>query len=135
MPGIFFSRMKRVAEETSPAERVVGKWVFKQTYEKVDGEWREKNYKFPWESWREFKDNGRVVGHQKQGDKASDYEVNWRINIRTDELCMYEGERTILTRMELADDNTMLLYYDKDYDAETGEVAVGEFKDVCIRVK
>ncbi len=135
VPGIFFFRMKRVAEETSPAERVVGKWVFKQTYEKVDGEWREKNYKFPWESWREFKDNGRVVGHQKQGDKASDYEVNWRINIRTDELCMYEGERTLLTRMELADDNTMLLYYDKDYDAETGEVAVGEFKDVCIRVK
>ena len=61
--------------------------------------------------------------------------MNWRINTRTDELCMYEGERTLLTQMELADDNTMLLYYDKDYDAETGEVTFGEFKDVCIRTK
>lgn len=135
VPGIFTFRMKRVAEEASPAERVVGKWVFKQTYEKVNGEWCEKIYSYPFESWREFKDNGYVAGYQKAGDKASDYEVNWRLNTRTGELCMYEGERSTTARLELEDDNTMSLYYDKDYDAETGKEISGEFKDVCIRVK
>lgn len=135
VPGLFAFRMKRVTEETSPAERIVGRWAFKQTYEKVNGEWREKNYNYSLEAWKEYKDNGRVAGHQKVDGKASDYEVNWRFDTRTGELCMYEGERATSARMELADDNTMLLYYDKDYDAVTGKEISGEFKDVCVRVK
>lgn len=135
MPGKFAFQMKRVAEEKSLAEQVVGKWIFKQTYEKVNGKWRERNYKYSLESWREFKDNGRVVGYQEVDGKASDYEVNWRVNIQTSELCMYEGEQTMPGKVELTDDDTMVLYYDKDIDAVTGEVTSGEFKDVCIRAK
>lgn len=134
VPGTFAFRMKRVPEETSPAERLVGKWVFKQTYEKVNGEWREKTYDYTLESWREFRSDGRVAGHQKVGDKVSDYETYWKVNTRTGELCMYEGERTLSARMELADDNTMLIYYDEDYNPETGKMTSGEFKDVCVRM-
>ena len=135
VPGIFAFRMKRVAEETSPAERIVGKWAFKQTYEKVNGEWREKNYKYSFEAWKEYKDNGRVVGYLKADEMARDYEVNWRLNTHSGELCMYEGELATTAKMELTDDNTMLLYYNEDNNPETGEVTSGEFKDVCIRVK
>lgn len=134
VPGKFVFQMKRVAEERSLAEQVVGKWEFKQTYEKVNGEWREKSYKYSLESRREFKDNGRVAGSQKVDDEVLDYEVNWRVNARTGELYMYEGGQSVSCKMELTDD-TMVLYYDRDVDYKTREAVSGEFKDVCIRAK
>lgn len=137
VPGQFAFRMKRVAEETSPAERIVGKWAFKQTYEKVNGEWREKNYKYSVEVWFELKDNGRTTGYEKtNGEERSGKEANWRFDTRTGELYMYKGELSHRIRIELVDDNTMLLYYDKDHDSsEPDKMTSGEFKDVYVRVK
>lgn len=126
---------RKVADEPTLAERLVGMWIFKNTYEKVNGEWRVKNYDYSLEAWCEFKDNGRVAGKQTYADQTEEYEVNWKINTRTGELSMYGEYQDVTGRLELVDDDTMQIYYNKDEDFVTGEVSFGEFKDLLIRVK
>lgn len=133
-PGIYVFSMKRISDDLSPAEQILGKWAYKQTDEKVEGKWSEKTYKYPFESSRDFMDNGRVAIYQKAGDNAQNHETNWRINVKTGELCLYEGERKMTGRMELVNDSTMYIYYDQDLDVDSGKEIPGEFREVCVRV-
>ena len=133
--GAFRFEHRKVPDEPTLAERLVGMWRFENTYEKVNGEWRVKNYNYSLEAWREFKDNGRVAGEQTYADQTEEYECDWKINTRTGELSMYDEYQDVTGRLELVDDDTMLLYYNEDRDFVTGEVSFGEFKDLMIRVK
>ena len=133
VPGKFGFKMKKIADEPSLAEKIAGKWVLSKTFEKTGDEWKEKTAASPIEAWRIFWDNGRVTGHSKEGDKVSDHEVNWLVNINTGEITMYEGEISISAKFELEDADTMVIYYNEDRDAATGKIISGEFKDICIR--
>lgn len=135
VPGKFGFKMKKIADEASLAEKILGKWVLSKTFEKTGDEWKEKTAASPIEAWRIFRDNGRVTGHSKEGDKVSDHEVSWQVNITSGEITMYEGEISMSAKFELEDADTMVIYYNEDRDAATGKIISGEFKDICIREK
>lgn len=131
-------RLTRMDETVRPpAEKLVGKWVFKSTYEKKDGEWKEYNRYEPDEAWVEYREDGTGKNYYKAGNKEYEMGGGWSFNNKTFQVrTTKEGseEVKIASPVTFEDDNTYSTAYTECYDPATGQiVATGEFKDVWVR--
>lgn len=136
--GDFKWRLTRMDETVkTPAEKLVGKWIFKTTYQKKDGEWKEYNQYEPDEAWVEYREDGTGTNYYKAGDKEYESGGRWSINNTTCEVrtTSEDGQTTNTTpAITFEDDNTYSFIYPECYDPATGQiVAKGEFKDVYVR--
>lgn len=136
--GDFKWRLTRMDETVkTPAEKLVGKWVFKSTYEKKDGEWKEYNKYEPDEAWVEYREDGTGKNYYKAGNKEYEMGGGWSFNNKTFQVrTTKEGseEAKVASPVTFEDDNTYSTAYTECYDPATGQiVATGEFKDVWVR--
>ncbi len=118
------------------AEKFIGKWNFSKTYEKKNGEWVETGYGIPDEGWYEYKENSSIAVYSRKADKEQTSEMIWAVNAATNEMKYYKdwgGEELYSCKVSFEDDNTINVFYSKNYDPATGKVKEGEFKDVLIR--
>ena len=112
-----------------------GRWVFTETYEKINGEWKKSDLNVPDESWHEFYEDGKMQSYAKKDGKEESHKNNtWSINNTTGELVIYEdGKAVIKIPTEIsADGNTLTMHYSDNYNAATGQIAKGDFKDVFV---
>lgn len=138
LEGDFKWRLTRMDETVkTPAEQLVGKWVFKSTYEKKDGEWKEYDKYEPDEAWVEYREDGTGKNYYKAGNKEYEMGGGWSFNNKTFQVrTTKEGseEVKIASPVTFEDDNTYSTAYTECYDPATGQiVATGEFKDVWVR--
>lgn len=136
--GDFKWRLIRMDETVkTPAEKLVGKWLFKGTYEKKNGEWKAYNQYEPDEAWVEYREDGTGTNYYKVGNKVYEDGGGWSMNNTTGQIrTTKEGseEAKIAPPITFEDDNTYSTAYTECYDPATGQiVATGEFKDVYVR--
>lgn len=122
------------------SERLVGRWILAQRYEKVDGKWIEITDNLPSEHWCEYTDVGNYTTYTRwpNGDERKSKETQWM---------MYEPEGVMAYgdmvawefsyfRLALEDDYTrMVMNYSENFDPELEEQTSTEYKDVLIREK
>ena len=112
-----------------------GRWVFTETYEKINGEWKKSDLNVPDESWHEFYEDGNMQSYaRKDGKEESRKDNTWSINNTTGELVIYEDDKAVITiPTEIsADGNTLTMHYSDNYNTATGQITKGDFKDVFI---
>lgn len=126
---------KRLSDEPSLAERVVGKWVSSKAYRKVNGEWQEAPNCRPDEGWYHFHETGLVDAYQRSGDKEQAVEMKWSANVKANRMRVVKDEWSDEWDFTLTDADTMEIYDNEGIDFATGERLTGEFKDVLVRVK
>lgn len=131
-------RLSRMDEAVkTPAEKLVGKWVFTKTYKKENGEWKEYNQYKPDEAWVEYREDGTGTNYYKAGDTVHEAGGGWSMNTTTGQIrTTKEGseEAKVAPPITFEDDNTYFTAYTECYDPATGQiVATGEFKDVYVR--
>ena len=130
-----FSRMDETVK--TPAEKLVGKWVFKQSYKKENGEWKEYNQYEPDEAWCEWREDGTGTLYFKAGSNEHKSSGAWSMNNTTSVVrtMSKDGQATMIP-VTFEDDNTYSQASEQAYDPEKGEIVeTGEFKDVYVRVQ
>lgn len=117
-------------------EKMIGKWVYSKTYEKVDGEWKDCDFAVPDEAWYDFRADGIGITYSKFGNQDFQMETKWFFN-PVESLMRLTSVKTGVnreTKYQMADNNTIEFLYTENTDI-TGEIRTGEFKDVMIREK
>lgn len=115
-------------------EKVEGRWTFAKTYEKVDGEWRETTFGRSDEAWCDLKPDGTFTLYAKNGDKEQKSEGKWFFNATTKQRRLVIDGKNYDHSFNMADNDTMEIFYSTNADLATGEMRKGEFKDVMVRV-
>ena len=138
LEGEFKWRLSRMDETIkTPAEKLVGKWVFTKTYKKENGEWKEYNRYYPDEAWYEWREDGTGTTYYKAGGKEYKDGGGWSMNNTTGEIrTTKEGreEANIMPKFTFENDDTFSQTYTECYDPATGQIVeTGEFKDVYVR--
>lgn len=131
-------RLSRMDESVkTPAEKLVGKWVFTKTYKKENGEWKEYNQYKPDEAWVEYREDGTGTNYYKAGDTVHEVGGGWSFNNTTMQIrATKEGneDAKVGDPITFEDDNTYSQAYEDAYNPATGEIVEsGEFKDVYVR--
>lgn len=131
-------RLSRMDESVkTPAEKLVGKWVFTKTYKKENGEWKEYNQYKPDEAWVEYREDGTGTNYYKAGDTVHEAGGGWSFNNTTMQIrATKEGneDAKVGDPITFEDDNTYSQAYEDAYNPATGEIVEsGEFKDVYVR--
>ena len=138
LEGDFKWRLTRMDETVkTPAEKLVGKWVFTKTYKKENGVWKEYNQYKPDEAWVEYREDGTGKNYYKAGNNVHEAGGGWSFNNTTMQIrATKEGneDAKVGNPITFEDDNTYSTAYTECYDPATGQiVATGEFKDVYVR--
>nr|DAY46776.1 MAG TPA: hypothetical protein [Caudoviricetes sp.] len=131
-------RLSRMDEAVkTPAEKLVGKWVFTKTYKKENGEWKEYNQYKPDEAWVEYREDGTGTNYYKAGNNVHEAGGGWSFNNTTMQIrATKEGneDAKVGDPITFEDDNTYSQTYEDAYNPATGEIVEsGEFKDVYVR--
>ena len=138
LEGEFKWLFRRIDEsQKNFAERLLGKWHFSKSYEKKNGEWVETSYGLPDEGWHEYFETGFFTSYSRKGDQEMKNEyIAWKANEDTGTVYykLADNPEVSSTRVTLEDDDqTMNVFYGKNFDSDTGQVVEGEFKDVLIK--
>lgn len=138
LEGEFKWLFRRIDEsQKNFAERLLGKWHFSKSYEKKNGEWVETSYGPPDEGWHEYFETGFFTSYSRKGDQEMKNEyIAWKANEDTGTVYykFADNPEVSSTRVTLEDDDqTMNVFYGKNFDSATGQVVEGEFKDVLIK--
>lgn len=132
--GEFKWMLVRVDENQKTfAERLVGKWIYKGTLEKVNGEWVTCSFANPDEAWNEYREDGTLTSHMRVGNDVNDVDLRWSINNESGELRHFKGEQSMSSELSFEDDHSYSILYTENRDQVTGEVKTGEFKDIYVR--
>lgn len=130
-----FTRMDETVK--TPIEKLIGKWVFKKSYKKENGEWKEYNQHEPDEAWCEWREDGTGTLYFKAGSNEHKSSGAWSMNNTTSVVrtMSKDGQATMIP-VTFEDDNTYSQASEAAYDPEKGEIVeTGEFKDVYVRVQ
>ncbi|WP_287619575.1 hypothetical protein [Parabacteroides sp.] len=133
--GNFRFEYQRVPDEPILSEQMIGKWATYKTYQKVDGEWQEVPNCCPEEGWFHFLYNGVVDHYVKFGDWKEQVEMQWLINVKTNRMNLTMDDRSVKSGFAFLGTDTLELYNDASLDFSTGQMVLGEFKDVLLREK
>ena len=102
-----------------------------------NGEWVETSYGLPDEGWHEYFETGFFTSYSRKGDQEMKNEyIAWKANEDTGTVYykFADNPEVSSTRVTLEDDDqTMNVFYGKNFDSATGQVVEGEFKDVLIK--
>ena len=106
------------------AEKLIGKWNFSKSYEKKNGEWVETSYGLPDEGWHEYFETGFFTSYSRKGDQEMKNEyIAWKANEDTGTVYykLADNPEVSSTRVTLEDDDqTMNVFYGKNFDSDTG---------------
>lgn len=129
--------MKYIAErkdstEKCTIEKMLGKWNYVGSYEMSNGTWKESDGGEPEESTMEFKTDGTMKLYARMGEREATTEGKWGIAKETNELYINSPDFGWATnsKIEMEDDETMVMKYFFSTNWSTGEQKTGEFKDV-----
>lgn len=116
---------------------LIGKWIYKGTYEKKDGEWVKDTFAVPDEGWEQYFDNSGFWKYFRYGDQEFKKSCGWAANPDTHVIRWFNEKYENVSdpcTAEISDDGkTMTVYFDEDLNHVTGETQKGEFKDVFVK--
>lgn len=121
--------------ELNLAEKLVGKWVFSKTYQKINGKWEEISFGRPDEGYYDFKEDGTSIVYSRLGSDVLTSEMNWSVDCKTGKLQWYKGETKGNPVFITISDNQLSVDYTNNFDQGSGEIITAEFKDILIREK
>ena len=141
MEGEFKWKFIRMDEtQKTLAEKLIGKWNYSKTYEKINGEWVEIYSGMQDEGWflgetdMLFCEDGSSTAYGRSGKHEIMLSMYWSVNNATGELrtVTKDGQTTELN-VAIGVDGTLSLFYSYDVDPSTGEPTKREFKAILIR--
>lgn len=107
------------------AERLVGKWRFTGAYEKVEGQWVEREEDRFDEFWLAFNEDGSSEEHAfRNNEEFQNTKSKWSAN--TSSMLIRTDDSKEDRKIGMPDDNTLVYYFESD----NGEVIL---KDVYVR--
>lgn len=115
------------------AEKLVGKWVFSKTYQKIDGKWQEISFGVPDEGYYDFKEDGTSIVYSRSGSDVLTSEMNWSVDCETGKLQWYKGETKGNPVIISISGNQLSVEYNNNFDQDSGEIVTAKFKDILIR--
>lgn len=115
------------------AEKLVGKWVFSKTYQKIDGDWQEISFGLPDEGFYDFKEDGTSIVYSRLSSDVLTSEMNWSVDCKTGKLQWYKGETKGTPVIISISGNQLSVEYTNNYDQGSGEIVAARFKDILIR--
>ena len=137
MDGEFRWKYSRMDEtQKMLAEKLIGKWNYSKSYEKINGEWVEIHSGMQDEGWFLaetaflFCEDGSSTAYGRSGEHEITLNMYWYVNNATGELRMVtkDGQTTELN-VAIGVDGTLSVFY--NIELSTGQTR--EFKDVLIR--
>lgn len=121
-------------EEKSLAEKIVGKWIVVDSYEKQGDKWVSL-FGADDEGWYVFKTGGSVTAYQRSGDKEKTAEMTWSVDETTGMFILSQDDwQSEPLKVVFESDDEFSFYYTDYSDASTVQPRKGEFKDVHRRV-
>lgn len=139
MDGEFRWKYSRMDEtQKTLAEKLIGKWNYSKSYEKINGEWVEIHSGMQDEGWFLgetdilFCEDGSSTVYARFGEHERTLSMYWRVNNATGELRMVtkDGQTTELN-VAIGVDGTLSVFY--NLELSTGQTVTREFKNVLIR--
>lgn len=137
MDGEFRWKYSRMDEtQKTLAEKLIGKWNYFKSYEKINGEWVEIHSGMQDQGWFLgetaflFCEDGSSTAYGRSGEHEITLNMYWYVNNATGELRMVakDGQTTELN-VAIEVDGTLSVFY--NIKPSTGQIR--EFKDVLIR--
>lgn len=119
--------------ELNLAEKLVGKWVFSKTYQKIEGKWEEISFGLPDEGYYDFKEDGTSIVYSRLGSDVLTSEMNWSVDCKTGKLQWYKGETKGNPVIISISGNQLSVEYNNNFDQGSGEIVTARFKDILIR--
>lgn len=120
--------------DSTLAEKLLGKWIFSRSFQKIDGEWQEISFGLPDEGYYDFKEDGTSIVYSRLGSNELTSEMSWSVNCKTGELLWYNEEvRANPVFISISGDQ-LSVEYASNFDQGTGEFAKAEFKDILLRI-
>lgn len=137
MEGEFKWKFIRMDEtQKTLAEKLIGKWNYSKTYEKINGEWVEIHSGMQDEGWflgetdMLFCEDGSSTAYGRFGE----HEIYWCVNNATGELRMVTKDgQTMELSVAIGVDGTLSLFYSLNADPSTGVPTKKELKAILIR--
>lgn len=137
MEGEFKWKFIRMDEtQKTLAEKLIGKWNYSKSYEKINGEWVEIHSGMQDEGWflgetdMLFCEDGSSTVYARSGEHEIPLNMYWRVNNATGELRMVAKDgQTMELNVAIGVDGTLSVFY--NIEPSTGQIR--EFKDVLIR--
>lgn len=115
------------------AEKLIGKWVFSKTYQKIDGNWQEISFGLPDEGFYDFKEDGTSIVYSRAGSDVLTSEMNWSVDCKTGKLQWYKGETKGNPVIISISGDQLSVEYNNNFDQGSGEIVTAKFKDILIR--
>lgn len=137
MDGEFRWKYSRMDEtQKTLAEKLIGKWNYSKSYEKINGEWVEIHSGMQDEGWFLgetdilFCEDGSSTVYARFGEHERTLSMYWRVNNATGELRMVTKDgQTMELNVAIGVDGTLSVLY--NLEPSTGQTR--EFKNVLIR--
>lgn len=137
MDGEFRWKYSRMDEtQKTLAEKLIGKWNYSKSYEKINGEWVEIHSGMQDEGWFLgetdilFCEDGSSTVYARFGEHERTLSMYWRVNNATGELRMVTKDgQTMELNVAIGVDGTLSVFY--NLEPSTGQTR--EFKNVLIR--
>ena len=129
MDGEFRWKYSRMDEtQKTLAEKLIGKWNYSKSYEKINGEWVEISLGSEFDgSGLLFREDGLVTVYSRNGENENTHDMNWSVNNATGKLrCMYRGHKPMEMNIEIGVDETLSVF-------STGQTTTGGAMAVFIR--
>lgn len=121
------------SSELNLAEKLVGKWVFSKTYQKIEGKWEEISFGLPDEGYYDFKEDGSSIVYSRLGSDVITSEMNWSVDCKTGKLQWYKGETKGNPVIISISGDQLSVEYNNNFDQGSGEIVTARFKDILIR--
>ncbi len=139
MDGEFRWKYSRMDEtQKTLAEKLIGKWNYSKSYEKINGEWVEIHSGMQDEGWFLgetdilFCEDGSSTVYARFGEHERTLSMYWRVNNATGELRMVTKDGQIMElNVAIGVDGTLSVFY--NLELSTGQTVTREFKNVLIR--
>ena len=139
MDGEFRWKYSRMDEtQKTLAEKLIGKWNYSKSYEKINGEWVELHSGMQDEGWFLgetdilFCEDGSSTVYARFGEHERTLSMYWRVNNATGELRMVTKDgQTMELNVAIGVDGTLSVFY--NLELSTGQTVTREFKNVLIR--
>lgn len=139
MDGEFRWKYSRMDEtQKTLAEKLIGKWNYSKSYEKINGEWVEIHSGMQDEGWFLgetdilFCEDGSSTVYARFGEHERTLSMYWRVNNATGELRMVTKDgQTMELNVAIGVDGTLSVFY--NLELSTGQTVTREFKNVLIR--
>ena len=113
MDGEFRWKYSRMDEtQKTLAEKLIGKWNYSKSYEKINGKWVEISLGLEFdESGLLFREDGLVTVYSRNGEDENTHDMNWSVNTATGKLrCMYKGQKPMEVNIEIGVDETLSVF-------------------------